>query len=329
MVFCLPGFILVIILLLILKIFQKFSTAWDHSQTCLVGKTAIVTGANTGIGYHTALDFAKRGARVILACRNKEKAEKAKHKIIEQTGNSNVTIGVVDFASLASVRAFVRQIKETEDRLDILVNNAGALSIPNCTTDDGLNLLMQTNYFGPTLLTLLLIDLLKKSTPSRIVNVSSIGGHLPKLDSNDLNAWPRMGIDLFSRGVNYGNSKLCTTLFTNELARRLSGSGVTVNSLHPGFVKTEITRGIPYILKVISDVFLDLFFKSPEEGAQTSIYVAVSKDIEGVTGEYFENCKIAWLPPMSQLARDEKLARKVWDKTEKYINLTAEEKRLL
>ncbi|KAF2890331.1 hypothetical protein ILUMI_15842, partial [Ignelater luminosus] len=149
------GFIIVILILF--KIFQKLSTGWDRSPTCLYGKTTIVTGANTGIGFHTALDFAKRGAKVILACRNKDKAEKARHTIIEQTGNSNVIVGIVDLASLASVRAFARQIKETEDRLDILVNNAGGFGIANVTTDDGLNLSMQINYFGPTLLTLLLI----------------------------------------------------------------------------------------------------------------------------------------------------------------------------
>ncbi|KAF2887869.1 hypothetical protein ILUMI_18304, partial [Ignelater luminosus] len=158
MTYFLSGFIVILIIPLVLfKIFQKFSTGWDHSPTCLVGKTTIVTGANTGIGFCTALDFAKRGAKVIIACRNKNKAEKARHTIIEQTGNSNVIVRIVDFTSLASVRAFARQIKETEDRLDILVNNAGVFGVANVTTDDGLNLSMHTNYFGPTLLTLLLI----------------------------------------------------------------------------------------------------------------------------------------------------------------------------
>ncbi|KAF2896728.1 hypothetical protein ILUMI_09447 [Ignelater luminosus] len=312
----------VFMVLIIIKVAYKLSIGWDRSPTCLIGKTTIVTGANSGIGYITALDFAKRGARVILACRDRNKAEKAKNEIIAQTGNPNIFARIIDFALLASVRLFAEEINNSEKRLDILVNNAGAGGLPETTTEDGLNLLMQVNHFGPALLTLLLIDLLKKSAPSRIVNVSSIAAHGARLDPTDLNAWPD------SQTINYCNSKLCVTIFTNELARRLRGTNVVANSLHPGTVRTELFREMPCIMKEIFHAFLYVWCKTAEEGAQTSIYVAVSKDIEGVSGEYFDNCRIAWLPPMPKMARDESVAVTVWKKTEEHIRLTPEEARL-
>ncbi|KAF5302798.1 hypothetical protein FQA39_LY01978 [Lamprigera yunnana] len=284
-------YVLIFILIIIVaNVLFKLSIRWDRSYTCLLGKTALVTGANSGIGFYTAKDFAKRGAKVILACRDRGRAEEARRKIIEDTDNANVHVRLVDFSSLRSVREFAKRINKEEERLDILVNNAGTLLFTNETTEDGLNSLMQINHFGPFLLTLLLINLLKKSTPSRIVNVSSNTAYIGKVNIQNLNYFSE---NLKARLIftNYGNTKLCNILFTNELARRLSGSGVTTNSLHPGMVMTNIGHDVSNIVKVFY-WWTYIFLITSEAGAQTSIYVAVSKECENITGQFFINCKI-------------------------------------
>lgn len=312
--------ITLIFLLITFSLIIKLSTVWDKSPTCLVGKTAIVTGANTGIGFYTAQDFAKRGAKVILACRDRGRAESAKKKIIETTDNLNVHVRIVDLSSLQSVRDFAEHIRREEDRLDILVNNAGVLLFDDIITPDGLSLSMQVNHFGPFLLTLLLVGLLKKSAPSRIVNVSSASAFWAKLKVNNLNHFslnPFAKLTVF----NYANTKLCNILFTNELARRLRGSGVTVNSLHPGAVYTEINRNCGKFFLEFGK-FLRYLLKTSEEGSQTTIYVAVSKDLTNVSGEYFDCCKISRMPSSAQ---DVELAKKIWVDSEKFVNLSDEE----
>jgi len=321
---CCCAVITIVIILVIIKVLIKLTIGWNKSYTCLAEKTTIVTGSNTGIGFFTAQEFAKRGARVILACRDKDRAEKAKEKIIEATDNPNVVVKLVDFASLESVRKFAKEINAEEKRLDILVNNAGAAGVNDVTTIDGNNLLVQVNHLGPFLLTNLLIDLLKKSTPSRIVNVSSAASWWAKLKPNDLNAFPTAKP---ARSINYSNTKLCNIMFTNELARQLEGSGVVAYSVHPGVVNTEIFRRLHRFGKIILSMILP-FFKTSEEGAQTSIHVALSKDIEGVSGEYFDNCRIAWFPPMHKLARNEGVVKKVWEKSEELVKLKPEERQL-
>ena len=186
---------------------------------CL-GKTAIVTGANTGIGKETALDFALRGARVILACRNEEKAKDAARDIIAQTGSDKVVVRIVDLASFESVRAFAKLFNETEERLDILVNNAG-LGGSYRVTKDGFESVFQVNYISHFLLTLLLMEKLKKSSPSRIVNVSSIA-HDTKRSALQLDDF-KLSKDKFNPFVRYGQSKLAQIVFTKELSKRLEG----------------------------------------------------------------------------------------------------------
>ncbi|CAG9818075.1 unnamed protein product, partial [Phaedon cochleariae] len=245
--------ILSILAAIILDVFNKFKSSRCHSTICLVGKTVIVTGANTGIGYETALDFARRGARVILACRDEQKAEVAREKIIQATQNQNVVVRLIDFASLESVREFAKETIKTEKRLDILVNNAGVGDLPNVLTEDGLQILMQVNYFGPVLLTLLLLDLLKKTRPSRIVNVSSLAAKWARLEPEHLNHWSKLLI--------YSNSKLGNLLFTIKLASVLRNSGVSVFSVHPGIVKTEIMRTLPRLVRKVIDFFAGIFMK--------------------------------------------------------------------
>ncbi|EFA09602.1 retinol dehydrogenase 11 [Tribolium castaneum] len=296
----------------IAKIYFKLTTGWCKSQTCLVGKTALITGANTGIGYETALDFAKRGARVILACRSKSKAEEARSRIISETGNENIVVKIVDMASFDSVRAFAREINESERRLDILVNNAGIISYGDRTSKDGLPLLIQTNHFSGFLLTHLLLDLLKKSAPSRIVNVSSLAAAFAtKFDVNQVEKH-------ISNGDDYNNSKLCNVYFTQELAKKLKGTGVTVYSLHPGVIKTDIINTMDGIRKIGFTLMMNFMSKNPEEGAQTTIYCSVAKGIEELSGEHFADCKR--IKPY-KTALNEGAAKKLWEKSERIVKL--------
>ncbi|XP_068083163.1 retinol dehydrogenase 12-like [Anabrus simplex] len=300
---------------LLLKFWLKLTTGRCKSRRQLHGKTVIVTGANSGIGKETARDLARRGARVILACRDMDRGKEAQDDIIRSTGNKNIVIYKVDVSSLNSVREFVKTVKKFEDRLDILINNAGASGVPYKKTADGLNLLMQINHFGPFLLTVLLLDLLKKSAPSRIIMVSSILHAQAILDLDDLNYEKS-----YSIATAYNDSKLANILVANELARKLQGTGVMVNSLHPGVVFSNIWRRFPVSLLKI---FFGFFFKTNEEGAQTSIYLAVSEEVEGVTGKYFSDCKMV---KPSKRAKDEGLAKRLWEKSEELVQLQASER---
>ena len=204
---------------------RKFIVYYTHLKPCSVlflGKTAIITGSNTGIGKETALDFAKRGARVILACRDEEKATKAAKDIIAETGSDKVVVRVLDLSSFESVRAFAKLINETEERLDILVNNAG-LGMPYQLTKDGYETVFQVNYLSHFLLTLLLMEKIKKSVPSRIVNVSSMAHDAKrvKLQLDDF-VLSKEKYDAFPR---YAESKLAQVVFTKELSQRLEGEG--------------------------------------------------------------------------------------------------------
>jgi len=279
----------VVVIFTALKIYSVSIKGVCHSPNRLDGKTVIITGANTGIGKETALDLARRGARVILACRDITKAYHAKDDIVQKSGNTNVEIRHLDLSSLASVRAFAAGILESESRLDVLINNAGCAGYTERKlTEDGLEYQMQTNYFGHFLLTNLLLGLLKKSAPSRVISVSSIGHNWAKeLDVNNLNSEKS-----YDPSDVYMVSKLCQVLFTRHLAPLVKDSGVTVNCLHPGCVETGIFQRAPYWLVIPSYIFVKLFFKDWREGAQTSIHLAVSNEGSRVTGEYFADCKV-------------------------------------
>ncbi|KAB7498001.1 Retinol dehydrogenase 13 [Armadillidium nasatum] len=269
----------------------------------LTGKTVIVTGASAGIGKEAAYDFAQRGARVILACRNLEKAERIQDWIVESTGNKDVICRHLELSDLDSVRKFAKETIEKEKRLDVLVNNAGrTVGVKNFLSMD--------------------MNLIVKSSPSRIINVSSIAHKFPGFNLEDLHYKNRK-----YGGMNsYSQSKLCNVLFTNELVRRLAQKGVdnvTVNSLHPGAVKTEIGNKSGKLWMKILGFFLSLLFKTEKLGAQTTIHLAVSDEGEKVTGKYFVDCKIA---STSQKAKDKHLAKEVWRISEKEVGLTEEEK---
>ncbi|XP_014798322.1 PREDICTED: retinol dehydrogenase 12 [Calidris pugnax] len=303
-------------LLLGLLLWARRRRAWDPRKcpTDLTGKTVIVTGANSGIGKCVALDLARRNARTILACRNREQGQAAVEEIRAATGNPAVLLRLVDTSSLASVRAFAQAVLREEKRLDVLVNNAGLSGLPFTITPEGLEKTFATNYLGPFLLTNLLLDLLKASAPARIVNVSSFRHSVGTADGRYLTGQERLG-----SSATYNSTKLMNVLFTAELARRLQGTGVIANALSPGVVSTSIMRHFGWAMRTLF-ILIRPFIKSAEQGAISTIYCAVSEEVSGITGKYFDSdCRLT-LPSMA--ARDAGLARKLWEESERLTGLT-------
>ncbi|CAN9506720.1 unnamed protein product [Ophioblennius macclurei] len=287
-----------------------------RSKVRLDGKTVLITGANTGIGKETALDMARRGARVILACRDLTRARVAADEIRQQSGNGNVVVKKLDLASLQSVRDLTKEVEEKEERLDILINNAGIMMCPKLQTEDGFEMQFGVNHLGHFLLTNRLLDLLKKSAPSRVVIVSSLAHERGVIHFDDIN----LDKD-YHRMKSYRQSKLANVLFGKELAARLQGTGVTVYSLHPGVIRTELTRHLLPTLalwqKMVIGV-LQWLIKTPCEGAQTSIYCAVDESLANVSGLYYSDC--APKTPAPQ-ARDDAAAKKLWDLSASMVGL--------
>ena len=267
----------------------------------MVGKVCIVTGANTGIGKETALGLARLGATVVLVCRDHQRGEEAQRDIKQKTGNNNVELMLCDLSSQRSITQFTTEFAQRHDRLDVLVNNAGVVLRGRSMTEDGVESTFGINHLGYFLVTNLLLDLLKKSAPSRIVNVASAAHRYGKLD---VNSWPT-GRDYSTFGA-YANSKLANVLFTHELAKRIVGTGVTANCLHPGGVGTNLFRGLPKFLQSV----IKLITISPERGARTSIYLASSPKVEGISGKYFARRR---QQESSDASRNEEAAKLLWD----------------
>ncbi|XP_059054771.1 retinol dehydrogenase 11-like [Achroia grisella] len=306
-------FLWIPVTLILIKVLNKFSNGKCYSDNVMSGQVVIVTGANSGIGYATALELAKRGARVIAACRDDDKGNKAVESIIKATKNKSIKYIHLDLSSLESVRKFVDTFKRTEAKLDVLINNAGASGMGKEKTADGIVRDMQVNHFGPFLLTLLLVPILKKSAPSRVINVSSIlhkFGTIHKINEEGKYGYLQA----------FCNSKLCNVLFSNELARRLEGTGVDVNSLHPGQVNTCLYKSTA--IEKLRSLILYTFFKSPLEGAQTSLYLAISEECDQITGKYFADCEES---NMSLKAQDECLAKQLWSMSEELVKLKPDE----
>ncbi|KAG5898752.1 hypothetical protein JTB14_010962 [Gonioctena quinquepunctata] len=316
-----------VIALILLKFIQKFSAGKVRSLVCLIGKTAIVTGGNSGIGFETAVVLASRGCRVIIADRND--SSKAKAKIVSITNNTNIETKLLDLTSLQSVRKFAKDINATEERLDILINNAGVTNFGNKHTDDGLHATMQINHFGPFLLTHLLADLLKKSAPSRIIFVSSALAFCSNLTSENLNQRKGHPLTLLRTSLIYANSKLANVIAANGFAERLKEYGVTSNSLHPGLINTNLflwsTKhiGLDTLVKLFSSIVLPIYGKNTEEAAQTTIHVALSNQLKHVTGKHFWDCRVFPMPPG---AWNEKFCNDIWEASENFVQLKPEEK---
>lgn len=281
----------------------------------ITGKTVIITGANTGIGKETAKDLARRGGRLILACRDTKKGEDAVREVIQETGNNNVFCWKLDLGSFESIREFAEKFNKNEPRLDILINNAGIMWCPRMLTKDGLEMQMGVNHFGHFLLTNLLLDKLKSSAPSRIVILSSLGHMTGSIKFDDINSEKSYG-----RVAAYAMSKLANILHALELTKRLKGTGVTANAVHPGAVDTELARHtVTGIWRVLSSPLYSLFVKTPLQGAQTSIRVAVDPALETVSGKYFSDCKETKPSAAAQVEAD---AKRLWEISEKITNST-------
>ncbi|XP_055606426.1 retinol dehydrogenase 13-like [Uranotaenia lowii] len=278
------------------------------------GKVVIVTGSNTGIGKETVLGLANRGAHVYMACRDMKKCEEARKEIVLETNNPNVFCRECDLASLQSVRKFVKQFKTEQPRLDILVNNAGVMRCPRSLTIEGIELQLGVNHMGHFLLTNLLLDQLKSSAPSRIVVLSSIAHTRGKINLEDLNSTKS-----YDPAGAYEQSKLANVLFTRELSKRLEGTGVTVNAVHPGVVDTELMRHMglfnSWFSSFLIKPFVWPFLKSPLSGAQTTLYAALDPDLEKVTGQYFSDCKPK---DVADQAKNDRVARWLWAVSEKW-----------
>jgi retinol dehydrogenase 14 len=269
----------------------------------LRGKTAVVTGATSGIGRETALGLARRGADVVLVARDEAKGEATKREV-EAAGAGRAWLFLADLASLAQVRRLAADLITRLDRIDVLVNNAGALHATRKVTVDGLEMNFAVNHLAPFLLTNLLLPKLVASAPARVVTVASDAHRTGRIDWSDLQAEKH-----FSVVSVYSRSKLCNVLFAAELARRLAGTGVTSNSLHPGSVATGFGRTEAGWVKTAFSA-LAPFFRSARKGARTSLYLAASSEVEGVTGRYFSDfCAVR----PSRAARDEVAARRLWE----------------
>lgn len=305
----LPLVLSVITATIAIKIYCKLTCGMCTCDAKLIDKVVIVTGANTGIGLETAKDLARRGAKVIVACRDQIKGIQVREKIIQSTGNEKVLFKQLDLSSFASVHAFANDVLKTEDNIHILINNAGTGKLDNSLTEDNLPIEAQVNHFGPFLLTMLLLPLIKSSAPSRIVNVSSMLHKVGKINPETFHKQAR---NSFEHMRVYSNTKLANMLFTFKLSKMLEGSGVTVNSLHPGAVKTDIFRNRHAITRFI----IGILMKSPYEGAQTSIYLAVAPELDNVSGKYFTDCHVA---TPSRKALDSDIADKLWELSEKIV----------
>jgi NAD(P)-dependent dehydrogenase (short-subunit alcohol dehydrogenase family) len=274
------------------------------STTELPDKVCIVTGANSGIGKETAIGLAKLGATIVMVCRDRKRSEPAQRDVKNNSGNDRVELMLCDLSSQNSVREFADEFKLRYQRLDVLVNNAGVYLRERSLTVDGIESTFAINHLGYFLVANLLLDLLKRSAPSRIVNVASTAHRYAKLD---VGAWVT-GRDYSSFG-SYANSKLANVLFTYELARRLEGTGVTANCLHPGAVGTNLFRPLPRFLQAL----IKLVTVSSRQGARTPIYLASSTEVEGVSGKYFVRKR---QERSSEASYDREAARHLWDVSE-------------
>jgi NAD(P)-dependent dehydrogenase (short-subunit alcohol dehydrogenase family) len=276
----------------------------------------LITGASAGLGFEAASKLARLGANVVMVARDRQRGEAARAAVADVSRSASVSLLLCDLASLAAVRALAGAVAAQHTRLDVLVNNAGSVKVARETTPDGLEWTFAANYLGHFLLTHLLLDLLRRSPAARIVNVSSAAHRQGTIDFDNLQ-FERGGYRIMRA---YGRSKLAQVLFTQDLARRLRGSGVTVNAVHPGNVATAIwtKERLPWYARAPIALAKRLFMVTPSQGADRIVYLATTPEVEGATGGYYEKDRLV---RPSAAARDEALARRLWDESMRLAGL--------
>jgi NAD(P)-dependent dehydrogenase (short-subunit alcohol dehydrogenase family) len=278
-------------------------------------KTSLLTGATSGIGFEAALTFAREGHRVVMVGRDAAKTEKCVAEVKQRTGSTTIESVLCDFASQKSIRAAADEVRKRYERLDVLVNNAGTVFKERQLTVDGIESTWATNHLGYFLFTNLLLDLVVKAAPSRIVVVASTGHYQGSIDLEDP-GYEKGGYSIMGA---YSRSKLANVLMTRALSKRLEGKGVTINALHPGVVATSIWGGAPGWTQPILAVLTRLFMITPEQGSKTITYLATSPEVEGRSGRYFEKNREK---TPAKLARDEALAEQLWARSEQWVGLS-------
>jgi NAD(P)-dependent dehydrogenase (short-subunit alcohol dehydrogenase family) len=284
----------------------------DYPNGGIGGKTALITGGTSGIGKATAVALAAMGADVVVTGRDPERGERAAEEIRAQSTGGSVELMLADLAVQSEVRRLAEEFAERHDRLDVLVNNAGLVQSERTETPDGIETTLAINHLAPFLLTNLLLDLLKKSAPSRIVTVSSEAQRWGSMDFDDLQSRRNY------RGFPvYGMTKLANIMFTYELAERLNGTGVTATCMHPGAVNTRFGTNNRGPMTLVFRLFKP-FMRTPEQGADTVIYLASSREVEGVSGKYYSDRK--WIEPQ-EAALDPEARRRLWEASERLTGL--------
>ncbi|MGH3147263.1 MAG: SDR family oxidoreductase [Rubrobacter sp.] len=287
---------------------------WEKHGGGMGEKVCLITGATSGIGRATAMGLANMGAGVVMVGRDRGRGEAAMAEIKEKSGNASVDLMLADVSSREQIRRLAGEFKEAYPRLDVLINNAGVFHSERITTADGIETTFAVNHLAYFLLTNLLLDVLEASAPSRIINVSSGAHGDGTIDFDDL-----QGEKGYKGAKAYSQSKLATVLFTYELDRRLEGTGVTANCLHPGVVGTNFGSGVSGVFGFMMRSLTPLM-KSPEKGAGTSIYLASSPEVEGLSGRYFVKKAEA---RSSDVSYDVRLARRLWEVSAELTNLPA------
>jgi NAD(P)-dependent dehydrogenase (short-subunit alcohol dehydrogenase family) len=276
------------------------------------GKICLVTGGTNGIGKSTAQELARMGATVIIVGRNAQKTSRVVKEIRASSGNPRVGSMLADLSSQQEVRQLAHEFKRKYPRLHVLINNAGGFFMRRQLRGNGIEMTFALNHLASFLLTNLLLDTLKASAPARVINVSSNAHTSGKIGFDNLQGEREYGPRA------YDNSKLANILFTMELARRLEGTGVTVNALHPGFVSTGFAKNNGKVIAALVSIFAPLVARSPAKGAETSIYLASSPSVEGITGKYFYDSHVISAAPQ---ATDMVIARKLWDVSAEMVHL--------
>jgi NAD(P)-dependent dehydrogenase (short-subunit alcohol dehydrogenase family) len=276
------------------------------------GKICLVTGGTNGIGKSTAQELARMAATVIIVGRDAQKTAKVVQEIRAASGSNTVGSLLADLSSPQEVRRLANEFKSKYSHLHVLINHAGGFFMRRQIRGNGIEMTFALNHLAAFLLTNLLLDTLKASAPARIINVSSNAHASGKIEFDNLQGEREYGPRA------YDNSKLANILFTMELARRLAGTGVTANALHPGFVATGFAKNNGRVIAALVSIFAPLVARSPAKGAKTSIHLASSPTVEGITGKYFFDSRVV---PTAPQATDMAVARKLWDVSANMVHL--------